>query len=101
AEPLQPKMPTQRATVCSISNQLATTGCTAAGSAYDIDLPVDKIPTVACQVHGGRNGRLHNRRRTGLRKRLRSRAACSNRSGDSSADAKLRTELLTVSERWY
>ena len=34
-----------------------------------------------------RNGRLHNRRRMGLRKRLRSRAACSNRSGDSSADA--------------
>ena len=53
AEPLQPKMPIQRATVCSISNQLATTGCTAAGSAYDIDLPVDKIPTIACQVHGG------------------------------------------------
>jgi len=53
AEPFQPKMPIQRATVCSVSNQLATTGCTAAGSAYDIDLPVDKIPTVACQVHGG------------------------------------------------
>jgi penicillin-binding protein 1A len=53
AEPLQPKVPIQRATVCSISNQLATTGCSAAGSAYDIDLPVDKIPTVACQVHGG------------------------------------------------
>jgi penicillin-binding protein 1A len=53
ADPLQPKMPVQRATVCSVSNQLATTGCTAAGSAYDIDLPVDKIPTAACQVHGG------------------------------------------------
>jgi penicillin-binding protein 1A len=53
AEQLQPKMPIQRATVCSISNQLATTGCTAAGSAYGIDLPVDKIPTGACQVHGG------------------------------------------------
>src|SRR6476659_593501 len=53
AEPLQPKMPIQRATVCSISNQLATTGCTSAGAAYDIDLPVDKIPTVPCQVHGG------------------------------------------------
>src|SRR5215471_10264914 len=53
AEPLQPNMPIQRATVCSISNQLATTGCTAVGSAYDIDLPVEKIPTVACQVHGG------------------------------------------------
>jgi penicillin-binding protein 1A len=53
AEPLQPKMLIQPATVCSISNQLATTGCTAAGAAYDIDLPVDKIPAVACQVHGG------------------------------------------------
>jgi penicillin-binding protein 1A len=53
AEQLQPTMPIQRATVCSISNQLATTGCMAAGTAYDIDLPVDKIPTAACQVHGG------------------------------------------------
>ena len=53
AEPLQPRMPIQRATVCSISNQLATTGCTSAGAAYDIALPVDKIPTVACQVHAG------------------------------------------------
>jgi penicillin-binding protein 1A len=53
AEPLQPGMPTQHATVCSISNQLATTGCMAAGSAYDIDLPADKVPNAACQVHGG------------------------------------------------
>jgi penicillin-binding protein 1A len=53
AEPLQPSMPIQHATVCSISNQLATTGCTAAESAYDIDLPADKVPTTACQVHGG------------------------------------------------
>jgi penicillin-binding protein 1A len=53
ADPFQPKIPIERATVCSISNQLATTGCTAAGSAYNVDLPVDKIPTVACQVHGG------------------------------------------------
>jgi penicillin-binding protein 1A len=53
ADPLQPTMPIQRAAVCSVSNQLATTGCTAAGSAYEIDLPVGKIPTVACQVHGG------------------------------------------------
>src|SRR6184192_2443584 len=53
AEPLQPTMPIQHATVCSISNQLATTGCTGAGTAYDIDLPADKVPTAACQVHGG------------------------------------------------
>ncbi len=53
AEPLQPPMPLQHTRVCSISNQLATTGCMAAGTAYDLDLPVDKIPTGACQVHGG------------------------------------------------
>jgi penicillin-binding protein 1A len=53
AEPLQPTMPLEHATVCSISNQLATTGCMSAGTAYDIDLPVDKVPTAACQVHGG------------------------------------------------
>ena len=53
AEPLQPSMPLQHATVCSISNQLATTGCRAAGTAYDIDLPVSNVPNAACQVHGG------------------------------------------------
>src|SRR3989475_2295447 len=53
AQALQPTMPIQHAMVCSISNQLATTGCQAAGSAYEIDLPTDKVPTVACQVHGG------------------------------------------------
>src|SRR5881296_272243 len=49
----QPSMPIEHALVCSESNHLATTGCMSAGTAYDIDLPVDKIPTVACQVHGG------------------------------------------------
>src|SRR2546426_658713 len=53
AKPLEPTVPTTHATVCSISNQLATTGCMAAGTAYDIDLPADKVPTAACQVHGG------------------------------------------------
>ncbi len=52
-EALQPTMPTQHAMVCSISNQLATTGCQAVGTAYEIDLPADKVPTVACEVHGG------------------------------------------------
>jgi penicillin-binding protein 1A len=52
-QPLQPTMPLQRAMVCSLSNHLATSGCQAAGTAYDIDLPVDKIPTAACEVHGG------------------------------------------------
>src|ERR1700682_6040902 len=50
---LHPTMPIQRAMVCSLSNHLATTGCQASGTAYEIDLPVDKIPTVACEVHGG------------------------------------------------
>src|SRR5213593_4448435 len=53
AVPLQPAMPLQHTTACSISNQLATTGCMAAGSAYDLDLPADKVPTAACQIHGG------------------------------------------------
>jgi penicillin-binding protein 1A len=53
AQQLQPTMPIQHAMVCSISNQLATTGCQAVGTAYEIDLPADKVPTVACEVHGG------------------------------------------------
>jgi len=50
---LRPTMPIQRASVCSISNQLATTGCQAVGTAYEIDLPADKVPSIACEVHGG------------------------------------------------
>src|SRR5450631_481255 len=48
AQELQATMPIQHATVCSLSNHLATTGCQAAETAYDIDLPADKVPTVAC-----------------------------------------------------
>src|SRR3984893_4339755 len=50
---LQPTMPIQHAMVCSLSNHLATTGCQTAEAAYDVDLPVDKIPTTACEIHGG------------------------------------------------
>jgi penicillin-binding protein 1A len=50
---LQPTMPLQHAMVCSQSNHLATTGCQAAGTAYEIDLPVDRVPTAPCEVHGG------------------------------------------------
>ena len=50
---LQPPVALQHAMVCSISNLLATTGCQTAGTAYEIDLPIDKVPTVGCQVHGG------------------------------------------------
>jgi penicillin-binding protein 1A len=53
AQPLQATMPLARATVCSISNHLATTGCNAAGTAYEMTLPDDKVPTVACEIHGG------------------------------------------------
>ena len=52
-EPLQPTMPLQHAMVCSLSNHLATTGCQASGTAYEIDLPIDKVPAVACEIHGG------------------------------------------------
>jgi penicillin-binding protein 1A len=53
AQPLEATMPLTRAAVCSISNHLATTGCNAAGTAYEITLPNDKVPTVACEIHGG------------------------------------------------
>jgi penicillin-binding protein 1A len=51
--PLQPTMPMEHAMVCSLSNHLATTGCQTAGTAYDIDLPADRVPTQACEIHGG------------------------------------------------
>src|SRR5438874_9795248 len=50
---LQPTMPLQHALVCSLSNHLATTGCEAAATAYELDLPADKVPTAACEIHGG------------------------------------------------
>jgi penicillin-binding protein 1A len=53
AEPFKAPVATQQATVCSISNAIATTGCVAAGTAYTIDLPVSRIPRGVCEVHGG------------------------------------------------
>ncbi|MEY2504794.1 MAG: penicillin-binding protein [Verrucomicrobiota bacterium] len=53
AHPLEPTMPLTHAAVCSISNHLATTGCNTAGTAYEFDLPNDKVPAVACEIHGG------------------------------------------------
>ncbi|HZJ37934.1 MAG TPA: penicillin-binding transpeptidase domain-containing protein, partial [Chthoniobacterales bacterium] len=49
----QPTMPLVRATVCAISNHLATTGCNAAGTAYEITLPETRAPQVVCEMHGG------------------------------------------------
>lgn len=53
ALPLEPTMPLVHAAVCSISNHLATTGCNAAGTAYEMDLPESSVPAVACEIHGG------------------------------------------------
>jgi penicillin-binding protein 1A len=53
ARPLQSTLPMTRATVCTISNHLATTGCNAAGTAYEITLPEGHVPEVVCEVHGG------------------------------------------------
>src|ERR1700730_1766674 len=50
---LQTTIPMQHALVCSLSNHLATTGCEVAGTAYEIDIPADKVPTAACEIHGG------------------------------------------------
>src|SRR5882762_4898592 len=50
---LLPAMPIQHAIACSLSNHLATTGCETAGTAYEIDIPADKVPTAACEIHGG------------------------------------------------
>src|ERR1700730_614557 len=52
-EDLQPTMPMQHALVCSLSNHLATTGCEAARTAYELDLPADKVPSAGCEIHGG------------------------------------------------
>ena len=61
ARPFQPTMPLARATVCANSNQLATNECLAAGAGYEITLPVDKVPTGACQIHGGYQTQLAQR----------------------------------------
>jgi len=53
ARPLESKLPMTRAAVCSISNHLATTGCNAAGTAYEITLPEGHIPDKVCEIHGG------------------------------------------------
>ena len=53
ANVLPPALPLARATVCANSNQLATNECLASGAGYELTLPADKVPTIACQVHGG------------------------------------------------
>jgi len=53
AKAFEPTMPMARVTVCATSNALATTGCQMSGTAYEIVLPADKVPSQACPVHGG------------------------------------------------
>ena len=69
AEALRAPVALQQATVCSISNAIATSGCVAAGTAYDIDLPVDKIPRGICKLHGG-NPTLLGRRMEQFQQRV-------------------------------
>jgi penicillin-binding protein 1A len=53
ANNFQPPVPLRRVTVCSVSNQLATSGCDHAGTAYTIELPESRIPRDGCTVHRG------------------------------------------------
>ncbi|MDQ2659082.1 MAG: PBP1A family penicillin-binding protein [Verrucomicrobiota bacterium] len=58
AQAFQPTMQVAHVTVCADSNELATNECVADGTAYEIDLPVDKVPTVPCHIHGGAQTQL-------------------------------------------
>ncbi|HEX8279813.1 MAG TPA: transglycosylase domain-containing protein, partial [Chthoniobacterales bacterium] len=53
ARPFEPTMPLSRAVVCATSNKFATDACFAAGAGYEITLPADKVPSAACDEHGG------------------------------------------------
>jgi penicillin-binding protein 1A len=53
APALASSVPLQHVRVCSVTNQLATTGCEDARTAYDIDLPPSMIPKAYCSVHPG------------------------------------------------
>lgn len=54
ADSFKPAVPLQNATVCAVSNQLATTGCQSAHTAYTIALPTNWVPVDFCEVHQGR-----------------------------------------------
>jgi penicillin-binding protein 1A len=48
-----PPEPLARVELCSVSNELATDACRAAGTAYQITLPQSMVPSQTCQVHRG------------------------------------------------
>lgn len=54
AGPLQPPVPLEHVDLCSISDEIATTGCSAARTAYDLDVPANRAPGKVCDVHRGR-----------------------------------------------
>jgi penicillin-binding protein 1A len=49
----KPAVPLRRVSVCSVSNELATSGCDRAGTLYTIDLPEGRQPRDPCSVHRG------------------------------------------------
>ena len=53
AKDFKPPESLKRVRVCAFSNELATDGCEAAGTAYTIDLPASRVPTLTCTEHGG------------------------------------------------
>ena len=53
AKDFKPPEALKRVRVCAFSNELATDGCEAAGTAYTIDLPASRVPTLTCTEHGG------------------------------------------------
>jgi penicillin-binding protein 1A len=50
---LHSSVPLQKVQVCAVSNELATSGCTHADTAYSIELPASCLPKGACPVHTG------------------------------------------------
>jgi penicillin-binding protein 1A len=53
ANDFRPAVSLRRVSVCSVSNELATSGCERAGTAYSIDLPTGRVPHDGCSVHRG------------------------------------------------
>jgi penicillin-binding protein 1A len=48
-----PPEPVVQVQLCSVSNEIATDECRAAGTAYQITLPQSMVPSQNCQVHKG------------------------------------------------
>jgi penicillin-binding protein 1A len=48
-----PPEPVIQVQLCSVSNEIATDECRAAGTAYQITLPQSMVPSQNCQVHKG------------------------------------------------